>query len=160
MSTLACIKPARRSRRNAPPGTARNNAHRALADKLLGLVVGSLKERRRATGPTHHSSGLRHALPSGPFPPYPVPLGDRRSSLSGDPSARRLPEMPPDPAKRPPGPATGSGTSNQASERRIRHRSQSGRSVIQRKHEAKAKRPVARRAAGEWCSREWDRVTR
>ena len=72
----------------ASRGTARNSVRRAVAGILPGLLVGSLKDGEGAPpgAPAARSySGL------------PLPLGDRRSSLSGDPTARSFPELPPDP---------------------------------------------------------------
>ena len=80
-------KPARRRRRNRLSGHGleqrrpgrRRQAPRPLGRQLQGRRGGTLR------APAARSySGL------------PGPLGDRRSSLSGDPLTRRLPEMPPE----------------------------------------------------------------
>ena len=77
------------------PGNARNNAHRAVAGELLGLVVASLKD---GEGDRLTPSPLQTAPRSAarPVSALPVPLGDPRSSILGDPTARMLPEMSPE----------------------------------------------------------------
>lgn len=44
LTTLAWSKPAQRSRRNAAPGTARNNSPRAIAGKLHRHLVAGLTD--------------------------------------------------------------------------------------------------------------------
>lgn len=75
-------------------GTARNSLGQAVAGNLFGLLAASHAngwERPAAD----HASGDGGALCRAPISPLPIPLGDRRSSILGDPVARRCPEMPP-----------------------------------------------------------------
>ena len=72
--------------------TARNSAHRAVAGKLPGLLAASLHGRRGRRAPRHSSTAAALSTARRRIPPYPVSLGDLRSSILGDPVARRLPE--------------------------------------------------------------------
>ena len=89
-------EPVRRSRQNSSPGTARNSLDRAAAGKRLGLSVARLAgdEGEQADPSLLDDDGS--ALLSRPFSPYPYPSETRGSSILGAPTARTLPEKPPD----------------------------------------------------------------
>ena len=84
MTTVAWLKPALRTPAKTLPFTARSSAHRAVAGEILGLLAASLTDGEGVPG------ALCRAAAFGPT----RPLGVRRSSLSGDPTARTFPEMP------------------------------------------------------------------
>ena len=69
-----------------------------------GLLVEGPHRRRGRTGQRHSLASAALSC-AARFPAYPVPLGDRRSSLSGDPTARRVPEDAPEPAETASGPS-------------------------------------------------------
>ena len=72
----------------APPGTA---ATRPFAGKLPGLMAVCLEDGEGEGGPSLFGDGALAAAHR--FFPYPLPLGDRRSSIWGDSTARTYPEM-------------------------------------------------------------------
>ena len=78
----------------APPETAVAGPSRASSSTSWSPA----SQTARANRPTRHSlatAALSPRRPLSALPVLPVPLGDRRSSLSGDPTTRRLPETPP-----------------------------------------------------------------
>ena len=79
----------------ASQSTVRSSVYRAVAGKLRGLSIAGLKDGE-GDGRPRHLLGDGSALCRPPFFALPLPLGDPRSSILGDPRARRLPEMPPD----------------------------------------------------------------
>ena len=84
---------------NDSPGTARNSTHRAVAGK--GLSVASITD---GGGDGHPVTlpGDSDALWRPPLFGLPVPLGNPRSSIPGDPMTRRLPEISPVATRKPP----------------------------------------------------------
>ncbi len=85
LTTLEWLKPALTDLRHAPPGTARNSVHRAVAGKLLRLVATSLAGGEGESVRLGDGGDLSRA----PLSTLPVPLRDGSSSILGDPTARQ-----------------------------------------------------------------------
>ena len=81
--------------RNAPASRPRRRWPGRRGQALRPL--GCRPHGRRARRATRHFLATAAHPAAHRFPPYPVPLGDPRSSILGDPAARRSPEMPPGP---------------------------------------------------------------
>ena len=87
LTTLEWLKPALTDLRHAPPGTARNSVHRAVAGKLLRLVATSLAGGEGESVRLGDGGDLSRAPLS--TLPVCVPLRDGSSSILGDPTARQ-----------------------------------------------------------------------
>ena len=84
LTTLAWLKPARWPPAKRFTCAARDGGGRAVAGKLLGLVIVGLTDSE-GDGASRRPLRRRRSLPRGPVSTLPVPLGDPRSSILGDP---------------------------------------------------------------------------
>ena len=83
--------------RLAARGTAWNGARRVVG-QLVALSVADLKASEEHAA-ARQASVMAALLAAHHVSALPIPLGDPRSSIWGDPVARRLPEMPPKPGE-------------------------------------------------------------